>query len=80
MTLPQTPSFRLDGKRALVAGASSGIGFGCAVALAEAGAVVTLSARNEARLEAAVSEMTAAGLQARSIHMDVVDIGATEAT
>ena len=27
MTLPTTPSFRLDGKRALVAGASSGIGF-----------------------------------------------------
>lgn len=40
MQLPRTPSFRLDGKRALVTGASSGIGLGCAVALAEAGARV----------------------------------------
>lgn len=35
MKLPRTPSFRLDGKRALVTGASRGIGLGCAVALAE---------------------------------------------
>jgi len=40
MELPQTPSFRLEGRRALVVGASSGIGLGAAVALAEAGAVV----------------------------------------
>ena len=33
MTLPRTPSLRLDGRRALVTGASSGIGLGCAVAL-----------------------------------------------
>ncbi len=38
MQLPRTPSFRLDGRRALVTGASSGIGLGCAVALAEQGA------------------------------------------
>ena len=38
LQLPRTPSFRLDGRRALVAGASSGIGLGCAVALAEQGA------------------------------------------
>ena len=50
MTLPRTPSFRLDGKRALVAGASSGIGEACAVALAEAGPEVTLSARREGPL------------------------------
>ena len=34
MALPTTPSFRLDGKRALVTGASSGIGQACAAALA----------------------------------------------
>ena len=34
--LPEPPSFRLDGRRALVAGASSGIGLGCAAALAAA--------------------------------------------
>jgi len=44
MNLPTTPSMRLDGKRALVAGASSGIGLACATALAEAGAEVVLAA------------------------------------
>ena len=38
MILPSTPSFSLQGKRALVTGASSGIGQACAVAMAEAGA------------------------------------------
>ena len=47
MTLPRTPSFRLDGKRALVTGASSGIGLASAMALAEAGAHVVLAGRSE---------------------------------
>lgn len=80
MTLPQTPSFRLDGKRALIAGGSSGIGLACAVALAEAGAEVTLSARNVTKLEAVVQEMRDAGFQANAIAMDVVDVSATEGT
>ena len=52
MILPTMPSFDLTGKRALVAGASSGIGLACAVALAEHGAVVTLAARRTERLQA----------------------------
>ena len=79
MTLPTTPSFRLDGKRALIAGGSSGIGLSCAVALAEAGAVVTFAARNAARREAMVQEMRGAGYQAVGIEMDVSAIAATEA-
>lgn len=45
MTLPVTPSFRLDGKRALVTGAGAGIGAALAAALAAQGADVTLIAR-----------------------------------
>ncbi|MGJ8589133.1 MAG: SDR family NAD(P)-dependent oxidoreductase [Yoonia sp.] len=79
MTLPQTPAFRLDGKRALVVGGSSGIGLGCAVALADAGAEVTVAARNEARVNQVVAEMTAAGMKAQALVIDVADVAATEA-
>jgi short-subunit dehydrogenase len=57
MSLPQTPSFGLSGKHALVTGASSGIGLACAVALAEAGAEVTLAARSAGKLEAIAEEL-----------------------
>lgn len=79
MTLPRTPSFRLDGRRALVAGASSGIGAACAVALAEQGAQVTLCARREPELRALAEKMLAAGLQAQILPLDITDIAATEA-
>jgi len=79
MTLPRTPSFRLDGRRALVAGASSGIGRACAVALAEAGAEVTLAARRAEMLAGLVDEMRAAGMAARAVPLDVADIEATRA-
>ena len=79
MTLPQTPSFRLDGKRALVVGGSSGIGLGCAVALADAGAEVMVAARSEARVNQVVAEMTAAGMKAQALVIDVADVAATEA-
>lgn len=79
MTLPTTPSFRLDGKRALVAGGSSGIGLAAAVALAEAGADVTLAARNAEKLAAVVAEITAAGMRASALALDVADVAATEA-
>jgi NAD(P)-dependent dehydrogenase (short-subunit alcohol dehydrogenase family) len=78
MTLPHTPSFRLDGHRALVAGASSGIGAACAVALGEAGAEVTLAARSADKLEALATEMTAAGMSVKILVIDVSDTAATE--
>lgn len=79
MQLPRTPSFRLDGRRALVAGASSGIGLGCAVALAEQGAEVTLAARSADKLDEIVAAMAAEGWAARALPMDVTDIAGTEA-
>ena len=77
MAPPEPPSFRLDGRRALVAGASSGIGLGCAAALAGAGAEVTLAARRAKALEAAVGEITGQGGQARALVLDVADVAAT---
>jgi NAD(P)-dependent dehydrogenase (short-subunit alcohol dehydrogenase family) len=69
----------LDGKRALVVGGSSGIGLGCAVALADAGAEVMVAARSEARVNQVVAEMTAAGMKAQALVIDVADVAATEA-
>ena len=79
MDIPRTPSFRLDGKRALVAGASSGIGFGCAVALAEAGAHVVLSARSAEKLSEATEALRAEGFSAEALVLDIADVEATEA-
>lgn len=78
MSLPRTPSFRLDDRKALVAGGTSGIGFGAAVALAEAGAHVTLVARDAARLDSIVAEMADAGLGADGLSLDITDFVATE--
>lgn len=79
MKLPATPSFSLAGRRALVAGGSSGIGLGCAVALAEAGAHVIIMARRLDQLEAVVAAMTEAGLSAEALVGDISDIEATSA-
>jgi NAD(P)-dependent dehydrogenase (short-subunit alcohol dehydrogenase family) len=79
MTLPQTPSFRLEGKRAMVTGASSGIGLAAAVALGQAGAHVVLVARGAEALDAVTKQMTAAGHSAQSLQLDITDIAATEA-
>jgi NAD(P)-dependent dehydrogenase (short-subunit alcohol dehydrogenase family) len=79
MDLPASPSFRLDGKRALVAGASSGIGLGAAVALARAGAEVTLAARRPGPLQALRDALAGEGCAVTAIALDVADVGATAA-
>ena len=76
--LPNTPSFRLDGKRALVTGASSGIGLGCAVAVARAGAHTVLAARRQAELDEAVAALKAEGLSAEAQVMDVAEVEAVQ--
>ncbi|WP_319544336.1 SDR family NAD(P)-dependent oxidoreductase [Ruegeria conchae] len=74
---PSTPSFSLSGKRALVTGASSGIGMACAVALAEHGAEVTLAARRSDALRDIAEEMSARGWAAHVLELDVSDVAAT---
>ncbi len=79
MGLPQTPSFRLTGKRALVTGASSGIGLACAAALAGAGAEVVLAARRRGPLEEAAAAIAAAGGKAEVLVLDQADLSALQA-
>src|SRR5262249_35359808 len=74
--LAKTPSFRLDGKRALVTGAGRGIGLAAASALAQAGAHVTLIARTQAQIEAAADAIRARGDKADALVLDVTDVEA----
>ena len=79
MLLPKTPSFRLDGRRALVTGAGRGIGLALAVALAEAGAAVTLVARSEDEIAAGSAAIRDAGWAAEAAVLDVGDLTAVAA-
>jgi NAD(P)-dependent dehydrogenase (short-subunit alcohol dehydrogenase family) len=77
--LTGAPSFRLDGKRALVTGGGRGIGLAAASALAQAGAHVTLAARTEAEIEAAALAIGARGDAAAAMRLDVTDVAAVRA-
>ncbi len=79
MAMPKTPSFRLDGKRALVTGASSGIGQACALALGEAGAHVVAAARRVDKLEETVAAIKAEGGSAEAMPLDQADLPGMEA-
>lgn len=70
---PVTPSFRLDGRRALVAGAGRGIGAAAALALADAGAHVTLAARSPDELERVAEQARSRGGRAEALPLDVTD-------
>lgn len=79
MTLPQLPSLRLDGKRALVTGAGRGIGMAAAAGLAQSGAHVVLVARTPTEIEAVAAEIRTEGGSAETLVLDVTDLPAVRA-
>jgi len=70
---------RLDGKTALVTGASSGLGWRFAQVFAAAGARVALAARSTDKLDALKQEIEQAGGQACAVRMDVTDVAGVRA-
>jgi 3-oxoacyl-[acyl-carrier protein] reductase len=64
---------KLEGRVALVTGASQGIGQACALALAGQGASVALAARNQQKLEDVAGQIAAAGGKAAVFAMDVAE-------
>ncbi|MGB6384091.1 MAG: 3-oxoacyl-[acyl-carrier-protein] reductase [Terriglobales bacterium] len=64
---------KLEGRVALVTGASQGIGYACARALAREGATIAVAARNRQKLDELVAEITAAGGKSAAFVMDVAD-------
>jgi len=79
-TLPRAPSFRVDGRRALVTGASRGIGLAAAAALAQAGADVVLVSRSEEELRSACEAIRADGGRCSHAALDVTDAASVDQT
>ncbi len=72
--IPHLPAFRLDGRVALVSGASRGIGRALALGLAQAGADVALAARSKAALDEVAGEIAALGRRALALELDVAQV------
>jgi 2-deoxy-D-gluconate 3-dehydrogenase len=69
----KNPLFDLTGKVAVVTGGNGGIGLGCAIALANAGADIAVWGRNESKNSAAVEKLKSLGVRAIGIQVDVTD-------
>ena len=74
-----TTLFSLEGRTAMVTGASRGLGKAIAFGLAEAGASLVVAARDEAKLEETAQGIRARGGQARAIAFDLADLDAVQA-
>lgn len=77
--LTPSPDFSLNGKVAVVTGASKGIGHDLAIALAAAGARVGVAARDVSALETLVGVIEAHGGEALAVALDVTDLGSISA-
>ena len=73
--MDQFPRFDLDGRTALVTGASRGLGSAIALALANAGADVALGVREPSSAADLVTQIEAMGRRAVAVRMDVLDLG-----
>lgn len=74
LKIPKTPTFRLEGRKALVVGGGQGIGLACTSALAEAGAKVMIGSRNTARITNVVDEFNSRGFKVSGYKLDVSSI------
>ncbi|GGC03418.1 gluconate 5-dehydrogenase [Novosphingobium endophyticum] len=74
-----TTLFSLDGRTAMITGASRGLGRAIALGLAEAGASLVLAARDAGRLEETAKEIRGKGGKARTIAFDLADLAAVQA-
>ena len=71
--------FRLDGKIALVTGATDGIGFAIACGLAKAGARIAFNGRSQEKIDAAIERYRQNGVEAVGYVCDVTDEEAVKA-
>ena len=73
MTASPEANFRLDGRKVLVTGASSGLGRHFALTLAQAGATIVIAARRSDKLDHLLGELAEFGASAHAVSLDVVD-------
>ena len=78
-TVLHHPLFSLQGRTALVTGASSGIGRHMAKTLAQAGAHVIVAARRADKLQTLVDEIKISGSQATAVSLDVTNADSVKA-
>ena len=78
VNLPEPPSFRLTKQRALVTGGATGLGLACTIALARAGAQVSVASRNIATINATIEALAQIGINIEGFQIDITHIPSVE--